>query len=166
MANIITLSRVVFSILLLFFTPFSPLFLLFYILGGISDMVDGMVARRKKSASTFGSRLDSVADLVFISVCLYVLLPNINIPTWALIWTALIALVKASTILSGIIMKKKELLLHSAANKITGLLLFLFPLTVPYIDIRIPLFIILPLATFASIEEGHKVRTGEERSKE
>lgn len=38
-------------------------------------MMDGAVARKTGSVSKFGSKLDSVADFVFIVVCLIKILP-------------------------------------------------------------------------------------------
>ena len=55
-ANIITASRILGSGLLLLFPAFSPAFYGIYLLCGISDMVDGAIARITKSAGRFGSR--------------------------------------------------------------------------------------------------------------
>ncbi|MBR5468796.1 MAG: CDP-alcohol phosphatidyltransferase family protein, partial [Firmicutes bacterium] len=78
-ANIITSVRILCSICLLFCTTFSVGFYAFYLLGGISDMTDGFVARKTNSVSSFGSKLDSVADFVFIiSVCIK-LFPAVDI---------------------------------------------------------------------------------------
>ena len=66
-ANIITGFRIVFSILLLMFPAFSSGFYFMYLAGGITDMIDGAVARKTNSVSSFGSRLDSLADFIFMS---------------------------------------------------------------------------------------------------
>ena len=49
-ANIITGSRIVFSLSLLFIPLSSAWFYALYLLCGLSDMVDGTVARRTRSA--------------------------------------------------------------------------------------------------------------------
>ena len=64
-ANIITGSRIVFSFPLLFIPLSSAWFYMFYLLCGFSDMIDGTVARKTKSVSEFGARLDTVSDFVF-----------------------------------------------------------------------------------------------------
>ena len=46
LANDITIIRILCSIALLFFSAFSVAFYVLYITSGISDMVDGWVARR------------------------------------------------------------------------------------------------------------------------
>lgn len=64
MANIITSSRILCSIVLLFFPVFSPWFYVLYLINGFTDMLDGTVARRTGSVSEFGSKLDTVADSI------------------------------------------------------------------------------------------------------
>ena len=66
-ANIITGSRIVLSLPLLFIPLTSAWFYAFYLLCGLSDIIDGTVARRTKSASEFGARLDTVSDFVFMT---------------------------------------------------------------------------------------------------
>ena len=66
MANIITIIRILCSIVLLFCPAFSSTFYAFYITAGISDMVDGWVARKTNTVSEFGSKLDTVADIIFV----------------------------------------------------------------------------------------------------
>ncbi|MGX8773452.1 MAG: CDP-alcohol phosphatidyltransferase family protein, partial [Bacillota bacterium] len=75
MANIITGIRIVCSIALLFVPVFSSGFYALYLIAGFSDMIDGIVARKTGTASDFGSKLDTVADIVLVAVCLIKLLP-------------------------------------------------------------------------------------------
>ena len=79
-ANIITGSRIAFSLPLLFIPLSSAWFYVFYLLCGVSDMVDGTVARRTNSASEFGARLDTVSDFVFMTVALIKFVPYLHIP--------------------------------------------------------------------------------------
>ena len=132
-ANILTSCRILGSILLLFFPVFSSAFYITYLLCGFSDMIDGTIARKTNSVSDFGSKIDTVADLVFITVSLIKVLPKIHIPLWILIWGIVIAIIKIGNILWGYISKKQFISLHTIMNKITGLLLFLLPLTISFI---------------------------------
>lgn len=70
-ANIITFFRVVGIILLLTMKPLSPSFFLLYTATGLTDVLDGWIARKTKTASDFGARLDSIADLLFYTVVLF-----------------------------------------------------------------------------------------------
>ena len=69
-ANIITGGRILCGIALLFFPVFSPAFYTFYIAAGLSDMIDGTVARKTGTVSAFGSKLDTAADFILAAVCL------------------------------------------------------------------------------------------------
>ena len=128
-------------------------------LAGSTDMVDGTLARKLGTESEFGERLDTVADFVFVSAALYKLLPGIvlNIEIW--IWIGTIAIIKVINIISGFVVRKKFVTVHSLANKITGIALFLLPLTLPFVDIKCSAISVCLLATFAAIQEGHFIRT-------
>lgn len=152
-ANILTAGRIFGSILLLFFPAFSVGFYIAYILCGFSDMIDGTVARKTKSASKFGSQLDTVADLGFVLASLIKLLPAIQIPLWLWIWGGIIALIKISTIILGCVSEKEYVSLHTVMNKVTGLFLFLWPLTMPVAELKYTAIVICVLATFSAIQE-------------
>ena len=158
MANAITGIRIVLSVALLFFTALSPAFFALYIIAGITDMVDGAVARRTGTVSAFGSRLDTVADIVFAAVCLIKLLPVLHVPVWLCLWIAVIALMKAANIAVGYIRQKKFLSVHSVMNKVTGGLLFVFPLTLTCIDLRYSAAVVCVVATIAAVYEGYSIQ--------
>lgn len=160
MANLITSCRILFSLLLLFFPALSPGFYGLYLAAGLSDMLDGFVARRTNSASPLGARLDSMADIIFLAVCLIKLLPIVALPVWLWIWVGLIALLRLVNILSGFVCRKKLVLLHTRANKLTGALLFLLPLSLGFLNILYTAVPLCALASFAAIQEGHFIRTG------
>lgn len=160
MANLITSCRIFFSLLLLFFPALSPGFFGIYLAAGLSDMLDGFVARRTNSASPLGARLDSMADLLFLAVCLIKLLPVLALPVWLWVWVGLIALLRLVNILSGFVCRRKLVLLHTGANKLTGALLFLLPLSLGFLDISYIAVPLCALASFAAIQEGHFIRTG------
>ena len=123
-------------------------------------MMDGAVARKTKTCSEFGARFDTVADFVFVVVCLIKLLPTLDIPVWLYIWTAVIALVKVSNIVSGYVMRKRFVAVHSVMNKVTGILLFILPLTLRALDIKYTGAVVCTVAAFAAVQEGHYIRTG------
>ena len=160
MANIVTGFRITASLALLFCPVFSIPFYALYLTAGISDMVDGVVARGTNTASEFGARLDTAADFVFVVVCLIRLLPVIEMPTWLYVWIGVIALIKGINVACGFIVQKRLVSIHTVMNKVTGALLFVLPLTVPLVELRVTAMIVCVIATFAAIQEGHLVRTG------
>ena len=164
MANLITSCRILFSLLLLFFPALSPGFYGLYLAAGLSDMLDGFVARRTNSASPLGAKLDSIADVVFLAVCLIKLLPVLALPVWLWVWVGLIALLRLVNVVSGFVRRKKLVLLHTRANKLTGALLFLLPLSLGFLDISCTAVPLCALASFAAVQEGHFIRTGRDIS--
>ena len=159
-ANIITGSRIVLCIAILLFSPFSPAFYALYTAAGLTDMIDGTVAKKTNTVSEFGAKLDTVADLVFVAVCLIKLLPVLDTPVWLWIWIAVIAMIKMINIVSGYVKQKKWVAPHTLMNKITGALCFLLPLTLSFIELRYSAVIVCAAATFAAVQEGHFIRTG------
>ena len=159
MANIITFVRILCSIAILFCPVFSVAFYSLYITAGLTDMIDGWVARKTNTISEFGAKLDTVADFVFVVVCLVKLLPIMDFPSWLYIWIGVIALIKIINIVSGYVIQKQFVTIHSLMNKVTGLLLFILPLTLSFINLRYSAVMVCLVATFAAIQEGHLIRT-------
>ena len=153
-ANILTGCRIFGSILLLFFPAFSLAFYIVYLFCGFSDMIDGTVARKTNSTSKLGSQLDTIADFIFLVVSLFKLLPTIHIPQWLWIWGGVIAVIKISNIIWGYVSKKQFISLHTIMNKVTGLLLFLLPLTISFVELKYTAIFVCSVATFSAIQEG------------
>ncbi len=160
MANLITGIRIVCSIALLFCPVFSPAFYVLYVAAGLSDMADGAVARKTGTVSAFGSKFDTAADFVLVAVCLIKLIPVIYVPAWLIIWIIVIAVIRALNLISGYVMRKEIVVLHTVMNKVTGMLLFVLPLTLTFIDLKYSGAAVSAVATFAAIQEGHLIRTG------
>nr|AHF25258.1 CDP-alcohol phosphatidyltransferase superfamily [uncultured bacterium Contig1604] len=160
MANVLTGFRILCGVALLFCQPFSPLFIVLYLIAGLTDMIDGAVARRTNTASEFGAKLDTAADFVFVAACLIKLLPGLSVPTWLWLWIGGIALIKAANLLSGFILQKKFVAMHTLMNKVTGVLLFVLPLTLPIVELPSSAPLVCAVATFAAIQEGHFIRSG------
>ena len=123
-------------------------------------MIDGVVARKMGTVSEFGTKLDTAADFILVVVCLIKLIPVIHVPNWLIIWIIVIAVIKAINLISGYIIRKEILVLHTSMNKVTGILLFVLPLTLTFIDLKYSGTVISTLATFSAIQEGHLIRTG------
>ena len=135
------------------------MFYAFYLSAGLTDMFDGTIARKTNTASEFGSKFDSAADLIFVLVCMVKLLPVIKVPVWLWVWIGIIAAIKIVNIISGFAVHKKFAVKHTVANKITGAMLFILPLTLNFIEIGYSGGVVCAAATFAAIQEGHLIRT-------
>ena len=158
----ITLFRIIFGILLLFFPVFSTCFYTFYILGGYTDMIDGTIARKTNTISQSGAKLDTIADLIFAFSSFLKIFPAVHLPLWLWIWCALIAIMKIGNIVLEIIVQKKFITQHTLSNKITGFFLFLLPLTLQVINVQYSAPIVCAMATFSAILEAYYSLSGRE----
>ena len=155
--NVISVLRIAGSISLLFCDVAGLPFWAVYALCGISDMVDGWLARKLHAETEAGAILDSVSDIVLVACCAIRLLPVLEIPAWLWIWAGAIVIIKMVNQISALIVYKRFCFPHTLANKLTGLLLFL---TVPGMFWSlIPVSIAAAIATFAAVQEGHFIRT-------
>ena len=160
MANVITGIRFLASVALLFCPIFSPFFYALYLISGLSDMADGAIARKMNTVSEFGTRFDTIADFIFVAVCLIKILPVMDIPLWLYVWIVIIAFVKVLNIILGYKMQKKFVAVHTVMNKVTGMLLFILPLTLSIIPLKITGVPVCLAATFAAIQEGYYIKKG------
>ena len=123
-------------------------------------MVDGTIARKTNAVSEFGAILDTTSDFIFFAVTFIKLLPIIHIPKWIWVWIVIITIIKIFNVILSFIYKKKLISLHTLMNKITGLLLFLLPPAIQFIEIKYSLIAVCIVATFSAIQEGYYIRTG------
>lgn len=150
--NVISALRIIGALGLLFCKPAGAAFWAIYALCGISDMVDGWMARRLHAETRAGSILDSVADLSFVVCCAIRLLPLLSIPSWLWIWAGIIIVIKIVNQVWALVVFKRFCFPHTVANKLTGFLLFL---AVPTLfRTVIPVAVVAAVATFAAIQEG------------
>ena len=163
LANIITLSRIVCSIWLLMLPLFSLRFYVVYLFCGFTDMIDGTIARKTQSVTEFGSKLDSVADFIFVVVAFVKLLPVIILPNWLWGWITIIALIKTVNIVYGIISERRLAIEHTLMNKITGFVLFLLPLTLSFIKLKYSAVVVCAVATISAIQEGKYIKVNDEK---
>lgn len=152
-ANIITFLRIPLSVAMIFSPPFSLLFWSMYICSGLSDLLDGFVARKLHQQSEFGAKLDSISDSVFavsIAVCA---LKYITFPFWIWICIIVIALIRFIGYGLGFYKYNTFASLHTYSNKITGLLIFISPLIYLISGLTVTSLILIIFSLFSSVEE-------------
>lgn len=162
MANVMTASRILCGVLLLFFPAFSLWFYGLYLLGGATDVLDGLIARKTGTVSEWGAKLDTIADILFFGASWVKLLPTMLLSTWVWGWAAVIALIKLINIASGFVCMGRFVTEHTVMNKVAGALIFVWPLTWLFAEPRYSAAAVCCAATFAAIQEGHYIRTGQE----
>lgn len=151
--NIISILRIIGSLLLLVTKPFSSPFFLIYIACCISDILDGYIARKFHCESPKGQVLDSVADIIFFTSLIYIFVTVTTIPTWGLAWIFLIAAIRLLSLIIGFIKYHKFSFLHTYTNKATGFLLACFPIIYYFFRMEAMLIILCLFATISACEE-------------
>lgn len=151
--NGITALRILGAILLLCIKPLSGWFFIVYALCGISDALDGFLARRYHAVSPFGALFDSIADFTFLCVMLMRILPLLPWKLWILYWILLIVFIRLVTLTIGFIKYHTFAFLHTYANKVAGVSLFLFPFIYQFVPFTVAACIICSLAGISAFEE-------------
>lgn len=143
------------------FPLFSPWFWILYCWCGISDMIDGPIARKIGTESELGSRIDSLADLIFVICFAMMILSSIKLPIWIWLWTASIGMVKPAGIVVISFRRRRFRIPHSISNKLTGILLFCLPFALIRFEDLIPSVIVCAIATLSLYEDILFFRTDE-----
>ena len=128
-ADTITAVRMAASLFLLFLPPYSGWFFLAYTIAGLTDALDGWLARKTGTESEFGARLDSAADLLFFAAMLIRLFPVLLQALPAQLWCAAagVFFFRVSAYCVAAVRFRRFAPLHTWLNKLTGGALFLLP---------------------------------------
>ncbi|MEG0469205.1 MAG: CDP-alcohol phosphatidyltransferase family protein [Longicatena sp.] len=152
-ANVITCSRIVFAILIVSSPVYSATFWLCYLWCGISDILDGFLARKFGQQSAVGAKLDSIADFVFAIAILVVVAKNIHLPMylwWCIVTITFLRLISYSI---GFYKYRTFSSLHTLMNKVTGASIFTFPILNICFGLDIAGIMICIVAFLSSLEE-------------
>ncbi|ERJ11370.1 CDP-alcohol phosphatidyltransferase family protein [Haloplasma contractile] len=152
-ANYISISRIFLSLLLALTEPLGIEFIVIYLICGISDALDGYIARKTNTTSTLGEKLDSVADLIMIVVLMILLYPIIKLTIGIVVWIIIIGLIRVLSIMVVYLKYKTVVILHTYGNKVTGLLLFIYPLSLAFSRSDVLMYIICLVASISALEE-------------
>lgn len=148
--NILTLLRGLGAAALIGLDVNRAAFWLVYALCGLSDMLDGPLARRLHAESALGERLDSAADGLFVVACAVTLLPLCAFPLWLWGWIGALAVVRAFAML------RMRVLRHTRLNRLCGLILWLgMPLIVRCFWAAVPACL---LASAAAVQDARFMR--------
>lgn len=152
-ANYISFVRIILSIVLLFLDFYSILFLLVYIACGLSDILDGYIARKLKIESDFGAKLDTIGDIAMFGVLLYFIIPLLITFKLIIFWIILISFIRIISILINYIKYNTFAMIHTYGNKITGLVLFSTPILIHVLSIFSISFMVCIIASISAVEE-------------
>lgn len=128
--NILTFLRICGTAAIAFLQPLSLPFFVLYVFCCTTDIADGVIARVTDTASDFGARLDSVADIFFYAVMLIRLFPAL----WGIlpfvVWWIVggVLTVRLCAYVVAACRYHRFASVHTYLNKLTGLSLFALPL--------------------------------------
>lgn len=125
--NLLSFSRLGLAFVLLLTEPLSLHFLFVFLVCGLTDVLDGLVARRLDACSEHGHTIDSIADIVLAVILLYCIIPVVEWEGWMVMWIVAIAAVRIIAFGIGSVRYGRPAFVHTYLNKTTGLLLFLTP---------------------------------------
>ena len=151
--NILSVSRILLAISLLLFEPFTLFFMLVYIVACLTDMFDGLAARKLNAKSKLGATIDAVADHILV-VCIFIsVAPVVGVGTWALGLVLGILLFKAVIVVFTLRKYGKVVMSHSYGHKLGATLCFLFPLFSLVIEANLAVAIIGIFMCIVMLEE-------------
>ncbi|MBQ0064576.1 MAG: CDP-alcohol phosphatidyltransferase family protein [Firmicutes bacterium] len=165
MANLITGTRIVCAFVLCFCPMFSKEFYVVYMLGGFTDVLDGIVARHFGKETKLGAQLDTLADTIFTMIVIIKVVQAVYIPSGIVLWIVCIAFMKCFNIVYGFVIYKRFVYEHTILNKMCGVLLFLIPISIGVFSSQLVenlIIIVCIMATLASMQESYCIYIGKE----
>jgi len=169
--NILSISRIFFGLafLPLGYFKLMPWFLACFVLAGVSDVLDGILARKFDWQSELGEKLDSAADGVYVFAAIFTVIftvENLKIALYCYVIFGLLLLGRAVNMIFTWVKFRRVGFIHTRSSRWASVPMFaLLPLSVylGYIP-NIPLAVFLVLTTIAQLEETwilHIMRPGE-----
>lgn len=153
LANMMTSLRIAAAFLIPWASPLSTPFWICYLCGGLSDLLDGMIARAMKQQSEFGAELDGAADLLFTASLFFVVIKNELFPLWLLGGAAVVLMIRAASYAIGYCKYHAFASLHTYMNKAAGFVLFLYPVLYAIWGMNLAGVLIFTIALISSAEE-------------
>jgi CDP-diacylglycerol--glycerol-3-phosphate 3-phosphatidyltransferase len=153
--NMLSIIRIILSVILLVYIPISVNFIIVYIVIGITDVLDGLIARKFSYESNLGAKLDSIADLVFYSIvaCLFLKQFSSILEITHKIALIVIIVIRLVNMLFTKLKYKKIVFIHTLTNKASGFVIFLIPIVFFFIQSGVIVWSILAVTFLAAIEE-------------
>ena len=152
--NLLSIIRIVLALFIIIVAKNNRLLFVIVLLCGLTDVLDGYIARKYKVESKVGAKLDSLGDYTFfLMLVLYFFIWRLNLIKDNSIFIVLVIMVRLSSLVVCWIKNKKVYSLHTIANKITGLLLYVGILVEILVERKDILVFLLVISLISAIEE-------------
>lgn len=152
--NILSLLRILLSFALPLTIYSKGWFVGLVLLIGVTDVADGYIARKYKWVTQLGAKLDSLGDFVFFTIVLLIVFFRYeqiiaDNYTWFLTTLAL----KLSTAVLSKIKYGEFVFIHTIANKLTGFMVFIAIVFIPFDTVAWFITSVFLLTILAAVEE-------------
>lgn len=151
--NFITGIRIICAVVILFVVFPSLSFFYLYLICGLTDVLDGYIARKLEVTTSFGAVLDSIADTLFFLALVVTLFVRFIFPIWVIAWIFLIIIIRFSSLFIGFSRYGVFSFLHTLSNKFTGLVIFFLPFLIIISCYDMSISICCFIATISAVEE-------------
>lgn len=153
--NIITITRIIGTLVFAHLKVLSVPFYIAYIYSGLSDVADGFIARKYNIESEFGRKLDSISDLFFYTMMVIKIWPYLvtDLPLYVWIMIYVILGVRVLEYIYKSIVHHELLASHNYLNKTTGALMFCLPFMIKTKKFVVYSTIVVNVALVAAIYE-------------
>lgn len=153
--NMLSIFRILLSVLLIPLYPVDYIFIFVYLTIGVTDVLDGLIARKFGYVSELGAKLDSIADLIFYSIYVFLFLKLFSSAFDSILQVILILIIsiRVTNMILTKLKYKKIAFVHTVANKLTGIIVFLAPMVLLYVNHTVSIKIMFAIALIAAIEE-------------
>ena len=150
--DLLSFSRLGLAFVLLLTEPLSPTFLSVYLLCWLTDILDGLAARRFDACSEHGHTIDSISDVVLVIILLYCLIPAVSWEGWMVVWIAVIAIVRFAAFIIGSGRYGKPAFVHTYLNKAAGVMLFLTPFLLAVVGTPVTVAVVCSVTSVSAVE--------------
>ncbi len=150
--NAVTVLRLFLAFILPLSEPTSSVFLTIVAVCGVTDVLDGFLARRWNAVSRIGSILDSTADVAFMIVLVLCLVSHYPLEPWMIAWISAIAVLRLLSFAIGYARHGEPGFIHTYLNKAAGLLIILSPFIIILMGLSASMILICSVATVSSVE--------------
>ena len=150
--DMLSFSRMGLALILLLTEPLSLPFLVIFSVCGITDILDGYLARRLDACYEHGHTLDSLSDAVLAVIMLYCIIPVLAWENWMILWIAAIAAVRLVALGIGSGRFGRPAFVHTYLNKLAGAMLFFTPFLLILIGVLATVAIVCSVTSVSAVE--------------
>ena len=130
--NALSISRILLALALLpiayFGETLGTAFMIVYVSAGLTDMIDGPLARKFGWTSKIGANLDGTADYFFIAVALVTIVPALGLNALSIGIVIGFVAIKVIGMIVGYLHYSQLMMMHTRLSKFGALVAFFVPI--------------------------------------